>query len=95
MRYRLAALLRANSSNGVSFGKRSLVTTRPQCKSRISVASLLDATERSRPTQEESIAVPGYVQTIRKQKKVAFAAIRDGSSLKPLQAVMKPEHAEE
>lgn len=34
------------------------------------------------------------MRSVRKQKKVAFAAIGDGSTLEPLQAVMKPEVAE-
>jgi asparaginyl-tRNA synthetase len=36
----------------------------------------------------------GYVRTVRKQKRVAFAAIGDGSTLQTVQAVLSPELAE-
>ncbi|KAF2501794.1 mitochondrial carrier [Lophium mytilinum] len=41
-----------------------------------------------------TITVNGFIRTVRKQKRVAFAAIGDGSSLQPLQAVLSPEQAE-
>ncbi|OQO01597.1 hypothetical protein B0A48_12633 [Cryoendolithus antarcticus] len=40
------------------------------------------------------ITVNGWVRSVRKQKKVAFAAIADGSTVTALQAVLKPEQAE-
>lgn len=43
----------------------------------------------------EDAQVNGWVRSIRKQKKIAFAALGDGSTLDPLQAVMKPEQAEQ
>lgn len=46
------------------------------------------------PLPEEDIQIQGYVLSIRKQKKIAFAAIRDGTSLRALQAIIKPEEAE-
>ncbi|KAF2459566.1 mitochondrial carrier domain-containing protein [Lineolata rhizophorae] len=41
------------------------------------------------------VSVNGFVRSVRKHKRVAFAAIGDGSSLQPLQVVMTPEHAKE
>jgi len=38
--------------------------------------------------------VNGWVKSLRKQKKIAFAALQDGSTLEPLQAVLKPEQTE-
>jgi len=43
---------------------------------------------------EATVTVHGFVQSVRKQKKIAFAALSDGSSLEPLQAVLQPEQAE-
>lgn len=40
------------------------------------------------------VTVQGFVQSARKQKRVAFASLGDGSSLEPLQAVLKPQDAE-
>lgn len=42
----------------------------------------------------EIVIVHGFVQSIRKQKKVAFAALSDGSSIEPLQVVLTPDQAE-
>lgn len=41
-----------------------------------------------------TIRVNGFVRTVRKQKRVAFAAVGDGSSLESLQVVLNPEQAE-
>lgn len=40
------------------------------------------------------MAINGFVQTIRKQRKRSFAAIGDGTSLRTLQAVLQPEQAD-
>ncbi|KAF2685750.1 asparaginyl-tRNA synthetase [Lentithecium fluviatile CBS 122367] len=42
----------------------------------------------------ETLTVNGFVRSVRKQKRVAFAAIGDGSSLQTVQAVLTPEQAE-
>lgn len=51
--------------------------------------------ERSREDDalKDEIRIAGVVQSIRKQKKAAFAHISDGSTLKNLQAVFSPEQA--
>ncbi|KAF2433701.1 asparaginyl-tRNA synthetase [Tothia fuscella] len=43
--------------------------------------------------EAKSLTVNGFVRSIRKQKRVAFAAITDGSSVDVLQAVLTPEQA--
>ena len=53
---------------------------------------LVDVLENDR--DEATVTVHGFVQSVRKQKKIAFAALSDGSSLEPLQAVLQPEQAE-
>jgi len=53
---------------------------------------LVDVLESDR--DEATVTVHGFVQSVRKQKKIAFAALSDGSSLEPLQAVLQPEQAE-
>lgn len=40
------------------------------------------------------LEVEGFVRSIRKQKRIAFAAIGDGSNLQPIQAVLEPAQAE-
>ncbi|USW59448.1 Class II Aminoacyl-tRNA synthetase/Biotinyl protein ligase (BPL) and lipoyl protein ligase (LPL) [Septoria linicola] len=42
---------------------------------------------------EQDVTVNGWVRSVRKQKRVAFAHIGDGTTTKPLQAVLKPEQA--
>ncbi|PIA97077.1 Asparagine--tRNA ligase, mitochondrial, partial [Cercospora beticola] len=42
---------------------------------------------------EENVTVNGWVRSVRKQKRIAFAHIGDGTTTKPLQAVLKPEQA--
>jgi asparaginyl-tRNA synthetase len=41
------------------------------------------------------VTLNGFVRTVRKQKRVAFAAIGDGTSLEAVQAVLTPEQAGE
>ena len=41
----------------------------------------------------ENVSVTGWVRSVRKQKKVGFAAVGDGSTVDSLQAVLKPEDA--
>lgn len=71
-----------------SLERRRLFSTSRAHLERVNVARLL-----SRPTEADSVDVYGWVRSLRRQKKVAFAAIGDGSTLDPLQAVLKPEHA--
>ncbi|KAI4655737.1 hypothetical protein J4E93_000452 [Alternaria ventricosa] len=42
----------------------------------------------------EALTINGYVRTVRKQKRIAFAAIGDGSTLQTVQAVLPPQLAE-
>lgn len=42
---------------------------------------------------DDQVALNGFVRTVRKQKRVAFAAIGDGTSLDAVQAVLTPEQA--
>lgn len=57
------------------------------------IASLLESSAESTEESLQEIEVNGYVRTIRKQKRIAFAAVGDGSSLQPVQAVLTPEQA--
>jgi asparaginyl-tRNA synthetase len=43
----------------------------------------------------EEAEVHGWVRSVRKQKKIAFAALGDGSTLESLQAVLKPDQVEQ
>jgi aspartyl/asparaginyl-tRNA synthetase len=44
-------------------------------------------------SSDSDVTLNGFVRTIRKQKRVAFAAIGDGTSLEAVQAVLTPEQA--
>ncbi|OWY44263.1 asparaginyl-tRNA synthetase [Alternaria alternata] len=46
------------------------------------------------PRDNEALTINGYVRTVRKQKRIAFAAIGDGSTLQTVQAVLPPQLAE-
>lgn len=59
-----------------------------------SIGSLLQHSADSEVGTSTEIEVDGFVRTIRKQKRVAFAAVSDGSSMQPVQAVLKPDQAE-
>lgn len=54
------------------------------------IAELLE-----RGSAAENVQVDGWVRSVRKQKRIAFAAIGDGSSLDSVQAVLKPDDAAE
>jgi asparaginyl-tRNA synthetase len=58
------------------------------------IATLLKSAAESTQSGSPEIQVKGYVRTIRKQKRIAFAAIEDGSSLQPIQAVLTPDQAQ-
>jgi asparaginyl-tRNA synthetase len=57
------------------------------------IASLLKSSANDTNESSPEIEVNGYVRTIRKQKRIAFAAVGDGSSLQPVQAVLTPNQA--
>ena len=41
-----------------------------------------------------NVTVSGFIRTLRKQKKIAFVALGDGSTLQPLQVVLQPEQCQ-
>ncbi|KAK0305648.1 asparaginyl-tRNA synthetase [Friedmanniomyces endolithicus] len=55
---------------------------------RVDVARLL-----SQQTEANGVDVHGWVRSLRRQKKVAFVAVGDGTTLESVQAVLKPEDA--
>ena len=69
------------------FGRRAFSYSGAQRDGR-SVARILQQN-----TDAEDISVTGWVKSVRKQKRVAFAAVSDGSTIDSLQAVLKPEDA--
>ena len=80
----------------------ALPSCRPRCSSTFrpsSIAELLRPSAQSPARQlpvpdGETLTVNGYVRTVRKQKRVAFAALGDGSTLQTVQAVLPPQLAE-
>jgi asparaginyl-tRNA synthetase len=55
----------------------------------VSVAGLLES-----PASSSNVTVNGFVRSVRRQKTRSFAAIGDGTSLEPLQALLTPDQAE-
>ncbi|KAJ6138582.1 hypothetical protein N7471_005068 [Penicillium samsonianum] len=43
--------------------------------------------------EDQEIKVNGFIRSVRKQKRFAFAEISDGSTVEPLQAILKPAQA--
>lgn len=86
------ALPSARRLHKVPFARRS--STYPERN----IASLLARSPASASLGVEqsggTIRINGFVRTVRKQKRVAFAAVGDGSSLESLQVVLNPEQAE-
>ncbi|KAJ0426314.1 hypothetical protein BJY00DRAFT_129732 [Aspergillus carlsbadensis] len=56
-----------------------------------------DVNTRSQATpctlEGQEIKLRGLLRTVRKQKEIAFAAINDGTSFRPLQVILSPEQA--
>ncbi|UPX19163.1 Asparagine--tRNA ligase [Ascochyta rabiei] len=58
-------------------------------------ASPLSSTPPRELSESESLTLHGYVRSVRKQKRVAFAVIGDGSTLQTVQTVLSPQLAED
>ena len=46
------------------------------------------------PEPQAILSVTGHIKSVRKQKRVAFAAVNDGSCPEGLQAVLSPDDAQ-
>ncbi|CAK3970235.1 asparaginyl-tRNA synthetase [Lecanosticta acicola] len=66
----------------------SITSTRPAGPKVNNAAELL-----ARDEPADRVAVQGWVRSVRKQKRIAFAALGDGSTINSLQAVLRPEDA--
>jgi hypothetical protein len=72
---------------GLRAGRRCLSTATPRTvKSLLFPASPLD--------EGHVCSVNGWVRSVRTQKHVAFVALGDGTTLKPLQVVLQPAQAD-
>jgi len=71
-------------------GGRNISGATPGSLRGSSIATILN---RDEPI--EKAEVKGWIRSVRKQKKIAFAALGDGSTLDSLQAVLKPEQVEQ
>ncbi|KAJ5493016.1 Asparagine--tRNA ligase [Penicillium diatomitis] len=60
-------------------------------------AQILEASKADGPCslEDQEIKVNGFVRSVRKQKRFAFAEISDGSTIEPVQAILKPSQAAE
>lgn len=60
-------------------------------------AQILQSSKQEQPCslEDQEIKVNGFIRSVRKQKRFAFAEISDGSTIQPLQAILKPAQAAE
>ncbi|CAI7609354.1 unnamed protein product [Penicillium pancosmium] len=58
-------------------------------------AQILQSSKQGQPCslEDQEIKVNGFIRSVRKQKRFAFAEISDGSTIQPLQAILKPAQA--
>ena len=78
------------------------LSCRPRCISTLSPPSIAALLRQSQPQSSaqqpsssgETLTLHGFVRSVRKQKRIAFAAIGDGSSLQTVQAVLTPSQAD-
>jgi hypothetical protein len=70
---------------------RSLRPAARRCLSTTTVKSLLFSA--APPAEGDLCAVDGWVRSVRTQKHVAFVALGDGTTLRPLQVVLPPHQA--
>ena len=83
-------ILRATPRRPLSYSRARQQEANLQGQKSRSITELLE-----RGSAAENVHVDGWVRSVRKQKRIAFAAIGDGSSLDSVQVVLKPEDAAE
>ena len=60
----------------------------------IRCAQVFQRTQKnSRDLEEKELKLQGFIRTVRKQKRIAFAEVSDGSTVTPLQAILTPAQA--
>ncbi|OOF96657.1 hypothetical protein ASPCADRAFT_206846 [Aspergillus carbonarius ITEM 5010] len=67
---------------------------RPAGSTLLRCAQLLES-QKGSSWEDQEIKLNGFIRSVRKQKRFAFAEISDGSTVKPLQAILKPSQAAE
>ncbi|KAK5114338.1 hypothetical protein LTR62_002590 [Meristemomyces frigidus] len=73
-----------------SLEARRTFSSSASTETRVGIAQLL-----SQSGNQSDVDVYGWVRSLRRQKRVAFVALGDGSTLESLQAVLKPDQAVE
>lgn len=73
-------------------GHSATASTRPAV---LRCVQILQASKKAGPCslEDQEIKVNGFIRSVRKQKRFAFAEISDGSTVEPLQAILKPAQA--
>lgn len=66
-------------------------STRTRCAELLN----LSREEASQTVENKNVTIKGFIRSVRKQKRFAFAEISDGSTVKSLQAILTPEQAAE
>lgn len=76
------------------FGSSPTPNSRPAL---LRCAQILQASKKEGPCslEDQEVKVNGFIRSVRKQKRFAFAEISDGSTVEPLQAILKPSQAAE
>lgn len=74
------------------FGSNASTTARPSV---LRCSQILNSSKQNQPCslEDQEIKVNGFIRSVRKQKRFAFAEISDGSTIQPLQAILNPAQA--
>ena len=80
-----------------SVARFSSISTPDSRTAPLRCAQILQASKADGPCslEDREIKVNGFIRPVRKQKRFAFAEISDGSTIEPLQAILKPAQAAE
>jgi asparaginyl-tRNA synthetase len=86
------SVTRTLDSISISSTRRQFTTSRVHLLQKVGIANLLHQNALS---SDQQIQVNGWIRSVRKQKRIAFVALGDGSTIDSIQAVLKPEQAAE
>ena len=90
-------LIRTSTLQWLCFGPRQVFSSKtifPEALVKPTIASLLASRKLDGAQDNEDVVVDGFVRTVRKQKRHAFAEIGDGSTAESLQVLIEPAKAE-
>lgn len=81
-------------TSAARLGVKPTVVTQPRI---LRCSQVLQATRKDGGSslEEQELKLQGFIRSVRKHKRFAFAEISDGSTVVPLQAILTPSQAAE